>query len=186
MLAYSSLENMGLVAIALGVGGIGYYAAMLLMVLHSFTKASLFYHMGQFSRVLHTFRLDDCGRYMKLYPAGGLVLIIGLFCILAIPPSGLFITELMIFKAMIFNDQWFVLIATALLLCCTIYALSTRVMHIVYSNPRNNNEEQAPGNVNPAETISQFILLGIVIVLCFYQPPFMVDLINQSVAGLPK
>jgi hydrogenase-4 component F len=186
MLAYSSLENMGLVAIALGVGGIGYYAALLLMVLHSLTKASLFYHMGQFSRVLHTYRLDDSGKYMKLYPAGGLVLIIGLFCILAIPPSGLFITELMIFKALVFNNQWFALIAIALLLCCIIYALSTRIMHIVYSNPRNNNEVQEPGTVNPVETISQFILLGIVIIMCFYQPPFLVEIINQSIAGLPK
>ncbi len=186
MLAYSSLENMGLVAIALGVGGIGYYAALLLLVLHSLTKASLFYHMGQFSRVLHTYRLDDSGRYMKLYPAGGLVLIIGLFCILAIPPSGLFITELMIFKALVFNDQWFILITIALLLCCIIYALSTRIMHIVYSNPRNSSEVQEPGTVNPVETISQFILLGIVIIMCFYQPPFLVEMINQSIAGLPK
>jgi len=55
MLAYSSLENMGLVAIALGVGGVGYYAAILLIVLHSFTKASLFFHMGQFYKILRTF-----------------------------------------------------------------------------------------------------------------------------------
>lgn len=186
MLAYSSLENMGMVAIALGVGGIGYYAALLLIVLHSFTKASLFYHMGQFSRVLHTFKLDDSGRYMKLYPAGGLVLIIGLFCILAIPPSGLFISELMIFKALIANNQWFILITTAVLLCCIIYALSTRVMHIVYSSPRQRTEVQDPGTVNPVETISQFILLGIVIIMCFYQPPFLVEMINHSIAGLPK
>jgi len=186
MLAYSSLENMGMVAIALGVGGIGYYAALLLMVLHSFTKASLFYHMGQFSRVLHTFKLDDSGRYMKLYPAGGLVLIIGLFCILAIPPSGLFISELMIFKALIANNQWFILVTTAVLLCCIIYALSTRIMHIVYSSPRQSTEVQDPGTVNPVETISQFILLGIVIIMCFYQPPFLVEMINHSIAGLPK
>lgn len=186
MLAYSSLENMGMVAIALGVGGIGYYAALFLLVLHSFTKASLFFHMGQFSRVLHTYKLDESGRYMKLYPAGGLVLIIGLFCILAIPPSGLFITELMIFKALVANNQWLVLISTAILLCCIIYALSTRIMHIVYSNPRHNYEVREPGIVNPVETISQFILLGIVIILCFYQPHSLVEMINQSIAGLPK
>jgi hydrogenase-4 component F len=186
MLAYSSLENMGMVAIALGIGGIGYYAALFLLVLHSFTKASLFFHMGQFSRVLHTYRLDDSGNYMKLYPAGGLVLMIGLFCILAIPPSGLFISEIMIFKALITNNQWFVLATTAVLLCCIIYALSTRIMHIVYSNPRENKELQAPGMVNPVEAISQFILLGIVIIMCFYQPPFLAEMINNSIAGLPK
>jgi hydrogenase-4 component F len=184
MLAYSSLENMGLAAIALGIGGSGYYAAFLLIVLHSLTKASLFFHMGQFSRVLHTFRLDDCGRYMKLHPAGGLILLIGLFGILAIPPSGLFISEILLFKSLVINNQWFVLITVAILLCCIIYALSTRIMHIIFSEPRTVQLKE-PGLVKPAETISQFVLLGIVIIMCFYQPPALTDLISQSIAGLP-
>lgn len=186
MLAYSSLENMGLVAIAVGVGGIGYYAALLLLVLHSLTKSSLFYQMGQLSRILHTFLLDQCGRYMKLYPAGSMVLIIGMICILAIPPSGMFITEFMIFKGLVFNAQWFVLIISIILLCFVIYAMSTRIMHIIFSNPRREDDLKLPDKVNPVETISQFVSLGIVIIMCFYQPPFLVDLINQSVALLPK
>lgn len=183
MLAYSSLENMGLVAIALGIGGYGYYAAILLIVLHSFTKASLFFHMGQFFKVLHTYRLDDCGNYMKLHPAGGLVLITGLFGILAIPPSGLFISEVMIFKGLVINSQWFVLVVVAILLCCIIYAMSTRFMHIIFSEPRNF-EQQDPDRVRLAETVSQFILLGIVIIMCFYQPSFLTELISRSIAGL--
>ena len=186
MLAYSSLENMGLVAIAIGVGGVGYYAALLLLVLHSLTKSSLFYQMGQLSRVLHTFKLDECGRYMKLYPAGALVLIVGMICILAIPPSGLFITEFLIFKGLVLNDQWFVMIITILLLCFVIYAMSTRIMHIIFSDPRNEDSLNPSDKVNPVETTSQFIFLGVVILMCFYQPPFLVDLINQSFALLPK
>jgi hydrogenase-4 component F len=182
MLAYSSLENMGLVAIAIGVGGVGYYAALLLLVLHSLTKSSLFYQMGQLSRVLHTFKLDDCGRYMKLYPAGALVLITGMICILAIPPSGLFITEFMIFKGMVFNGQWFVMFTVILLLCFVLYAMSTRIMHIVFSNPRNDNYQKMPGKIKPVETVSQFLFLGVVIVMCFYQPSFLVDLINRSIS----
>jgi hydrogenase-4 component F len=177
---------MGLVAIAIGTGGTGYYAALLLLVLHSLAKSSLFYQMGQLSRVLHTYKLDDCGSYMKLYPAGALVLMIGLFCILAIPPSGLFITEFMIFRGLVLNDRWFVLIVTIILLCFVIYAMSTRFMHINFSSPRKTGETQAPEKVNPAETISQFTFLGIVIVLCFYQPPFLIDLINRSIELLPK
>lgn len=185
MLAYSSLENMGLVAIAIGVGGIGYYAAFLLLILHTFTKSSLFYQMGQLSRILHTFRLDDCGRYMKLYPAGALVLLLGMVSILAIPPSGLFISEFMILKGLVANDQWFVLVASVILLCFVIYAMSTRMMHLIFSDPRKENATSLPDNVNPAETITQFVLLGLVIVMCFYQPSFLVDLINQSIAVLP-
>ncbi len=182
MLAYSSLENMGLVAIGIGVGGVGYYAALFLLVLHSLTKSSLFYQMGQLSRILHTFKLDDCGRYLKLYPAGALVLITGMICILAIPPSGLFITEFMIFKALVFNNQWFVLITVILLLCFVIYAMSTRIMHIIFSDPRNENNQKSPEKINSVETVSQFLFLGIVIVMCFYQPPILVDLINQSIS----
>jgi len=186
MLAYSSLENMGLVAIAIGVGGAGYYAALLLLVLHSFTKSGLFYQMGQLSRVLHTFKLDETGRYMNLYPAGAMVLLTGMVCVLAIPPSGMFISELMIFRGLVLNDQWFVLIAAIVLLCFIIYAMSIRIMHITFSGPRIINDSVLPGKVNPAETISQFVFFGIVIVMCFYQPVFLVDLINQSVAMLPK
>lgn len=186
MLAYSSLENMGLVAIAIGVGGAGYYAALLLIVLHSFAKSSLFYQMGQLHRILHTFKLDDCGRYMKLYPAGAMVLLTGMVSILAIPPSGLFISELMIFRGLVANSQWFVLVAVIILLCFVIYAMSTRIMHITFSDPREGTGYQLPGAVRPVETVSQFILLAIVILICFYQPPYLVDLINQSTAMLPR
>jgi len=186
MLAYSSLENMGLVAIAIGVGGAGYYAALLLIVLHSFAKSSLFYQMGQLYRILHTFKLDDCGRYMKLYPAGAMVLLTGMVSILAIPPSGMFISELMIFRGLIANSQWFVLIAVIIMLCFVVYAMSTRIMHIIFSDPRDMTGLQLPGTVRPVETVSQFLLLAIVIVVCFYQPPFLADLINQSIAILPR
>lgn len=186
MFAYSSLENMGLVAIAVGIGGIGYYVALLIIVLHSLTKSSIFYHMGQLSRVLQSFKVDECGNYMKLYPAGALLLIIGTVCILAIPPSGLFITEYMLFKAMIFDDQWFILIVTLLLLCCVIYAMIIRIMHILFSEPRTNPEIINTKKVNPVETLSQYIFLAIVIIMCFYQPPFVIDLINQSISVLIK
>ena len=186
MLAYSSLENMGLVAIAIGVGGTGYYAALLLLVLHSLAKSSLFYQMGQLSRVLHTFKLDDCGRYMKLYPAGAMVLILGMICILAIPPSGLFITEFMISNGLVNNGQWFVLIVSIVLLCFVVYAMTTRFMHIIFSNPRQEVDLMEPGKVSPVETISQFVFLGLVMLIFFYQPRFLADLINQSIELLPK
>jgi hydrogenase-4 component F len=186
MLAYSSLENMGLVAIALGAGGNGYYAALLLIVLHSLAKSSLFFQMGQLSRILHTFRLDDSGRYMRLYPAGAMVLITGMVCILAIPPSGIFISELMIFRALVTNGQWFILVVTAILLSFVIYAMSTRIMHVIFSSPRQEGTTDHPDPVNPVETVSQFILLALVVVICFYQPPFLVDLISRGIASLPR
>jgi hydrogenase-4 component F len=138
--------------------------------------------MGQLSRVLKTFRLDDCGRYMNLYPAGALVLMFGMVCILAIPPSGLFISEIMIFRAMVFNGQWIVLSLVIILLCFIIYAMSTRFMHIIFSDPRNETVQEQASGVNPLESISQFVFLTMVAGLCFYQPQFLTDLINGSIS----
>jgi len=186
MLAYSSLELMGLVAIATGVGGGGYYAALLLIVLHSFAKSGLFYQLGQLGVILGTYKLDECGRYMKLYPSGALVLLIGMVSILAIPPSGLFVGEFLIFRELVIKEYWFVLIVTIILLCFIVYAMSTRFMHIIFSDPRG---ELSPGpvrSVSSIETVSQFLLLFIVIAMCFWRPEFITDLINQTIAVLPK
>lgn len=186
MLAYSTLENMGLVSIAIGIGGIGYYAAILLLILHTLTKSSLFFQMGQVSRLLHTFKLDECGEYMKRNPAGGIILLIGMFMILAVPPSGIFISEFMIFKAMIITENWFLLFGVALMLCMIIYAMSTRFMHILFSKPRIDEESPLVVKVSPWESLSQYIFLSFVIFICFYQPDFLVSIIHQCIAILPK
>ncbi|MFO7617669.1 MAG: proton-conducting transporter membrane subunit, partial [Bacteroidales bacterium] len=88
MLAYSSLEVMGLVAIAIGVGGKGHYAAILLLIVHGLTKSSLFFQFGQVFRILKVMKTTESGNYFALNPAGGMVLLLGLIAILAIPPSG--------------------------------------------------------------------------------------------------
>ncbi|MEI6455770.1 MAG: proton-conducting transporter membrane subunit [bacterium] len=185
MLAYSSLENMGIVAIALGIGGIGYYAAILHIVLHSFTKAGLFYQIGQSYKVMGTYKLDDSGDYMTLYPAGATALLLGLLCITAIPPSGMFISELYLFKAMIGGRYYIPLVITALLLCFVLYALLTRILHIVFSHPREE-KRLSHQKVNPWQTVTQFLLFGAVIFICFVQPIQLRELINTIINVLPK
>ncbi len=186
MLAYSSLENMGLVAIALGIGAQAYFGAFLLIVLHSLVKSSLFFQMGQLHRVLHTFKLDEAGNYFNLYPSGALVLITGMILILAFPPSGIFIAEFFIFKAIIFKGKWMLAIIIIFLLSFIIYAMSIRTMHIAYSNPRDNIPDAGLMKVNPIETLSQFIFFTIVIVMCFVQPQFFTEIINRCINMLPN
>lgn len=184
MLAYSSLENMGIVAVALGTGGIGYYAAILHIVLHSFAKAGLFYQVGQSHKVLGTYNLDESGNYMNLYPAGATALLLGLLCILAIPPSGMFISELLMFKAMVAKGNYLLMILAAMLLIYVLYALLTRVLHIVFSQPRS----PAAGirePVSPWQTVSQFLLFAAVILICFTQPGFFRDIVNEIIKNLP-
>jgi hydrogenase-4 component F len=185
MLAYSSLENMGIVAIALGVGGIGYYAAILHLVLHSLTKAGLFYQIGQSYRVMGSYLLDESGNYMKLQPAGATALLVGFLCITAIPPSGMFISELYLLQAMIAGGNYIYLVLTVLILCFVLYALVTRVLHIVYSQPRTL-PGHPHGKVSPWETLPQYFLFALVIFLCFVQPAPFRNVIESIIKTLPQ
>jgi hydrogenase-4 component F len=132
-----------------------------------------------------TYQLDDSGDYMTRYPAGATALLLGLLCITAIPPSGMFISELYLFKAMVQAGRFIPLLITALLLCFVLYALLTRVLHIVFSHPREE-KNLVRHNVNPWQTVTQFILFGVVIFVCFIQPDMLRQLIYDIISVLPK
>lgn len=187
LLAYSSMENMGIVAICLGIGGIGYYAAILHIILHSLTKAAMFYQVGIMHRVLHTYDLKSSGKYFSKFPLGGLTVITGLICITAVPPSGMFISEFTMFKAMVMNGEWWLFILTALFLCFVLYAFATRFMHILFSDrltePETSNTNHPP--VRKIEVFSQLLLFAIVITICFYQPDWLQNMIEKAIQYLP-
>jgi len=87
---------------------------------------------------------------------------------------------------MVVNGQWLVMALTVILLCYIIYAMSTRIMHVSFSSPRNDSDLLQPDLVSPVETVSQFILLALVIMICFWQPPFLTELIDSSISSLPR
>ena len=183
LLAFSSMEHMGLVVIGLAVGGIGFYAAILHLIFHSLIKAGLFYQLGSIRHYFKSIWIKDTGIYFKLNPLGALALILGILSILAIPPSGLFISELMIFKALFFNANYFVAIFVLFLLSVIIYIIAKRTFHLLYADVSNDllAENIKP---NPYETISQFVLFGLVIYLGINPPLFFTDLINAAITVL--
>ncbi len=183
MFAFSSLEHMGIVALGLGAGGIGFYAAILHLVFHAFTKASLFYQVGQIHQFFKSYWIKDVSGYFKLNPVGGLSVLFCFISILAIPPSGLFVSEFLIFKALFINNHPFVAIAVLVLLSFIIYTILKNVLHLLYDDvPVGLNFENV--KVNQYETISQFVLLSLVIYLGINPPLFFTNLINGAISVL--
>ena len=179
--AFSSMEHMGIVAIGLAVGGIGYYAAFLHLIFHSLVKAGLFYQIGQIRQIFKSNWLKDSGNYFKLNPIGSLAVILGWISILAIPPSGLFISEFLIFKAMFLTGHIFIATFVLLLLTVIIFIFSKNIFHLLYDKtPENANLNGI--KINPYETISQFVLFGFVIYLGINPPTFFTDLIHNAIA----
>ncbi len=183
MFAFSSLEHMGIVALGLGIGGLGYYAAVLHIVFHSLAKAGLFYQIGQMYQFFKSYWIKDAAGYFKKNPIGGLSMLLGIISILAIPPSGLFVSEFLTFKAMFLAHHYYIAIFVLLLLTSIIYTFAKNAFHLLYDE---DSKTQVIEDVktNPYETISQFILFGLLFYLGINPPLFFTDLINAAIAVL--
>jgi hydrogenase-4 component F len=181
--AFSSMEHMGIVALALSAGGIGYYAAILHIVLHSFAKAGLFYQIGQVYSVYNSYLIKDCGNYMKLNPVGAIVVILTFICVTAIPPSGLFVSEFMVFKSLFAGDNYYIAIAALFLLTVIMFVIGKNFLHLLYYNGDGFTTPQSV-KVNTSETVSQFVLFGLIIYLGVNPPEFLSDLIKGATAVL--
>ncbi len=185
LFAYSGIEHMGLVMLGLAAGGVGYYAAILHIVLHSFVKPSLFFQINQVHRIFHSKYIHDIGNYFKYNAAGAMVLLLGFFCATGMPPSGLFISEFLIFKAMFEAHHIIILILVLILLTVIIWAFGKAIFKIVFI-PLENFDESKVEKIGKLESLSQFILLGLSIYIGINPPMFLVNLIQEAISVLPK
>ena len=184
MMAYSSVEHMGLVVIGLASGGVGRYAAVLHIILHSFAKPAFFLQIGQVMRVYKSKSIYDIGGYFKYNLTGAIVLLLGFFVITAMPPSGLFISEFLIFKSMVESGNLWLLFIVIILLTLIIWALGKNIFKMLFIKPVQFDETNFE-RIKPIESLTQFVLLALVIYLGIATPPALVDLINNAVINLP-
>jgi len=183
MFAFSSMEHMALILIALSVGKVGYYAAILHLVFHTLVKSGLFYQFGQIRALYNSGWFKDTGAYIKLNPTGALAFILGLLSITAIPPSGMFVSEFLIFKALFSSGYVFVGIISLILLTVIIYIFFKNGLHLLYAEkPENYGQQKALSN--KYESISQLVLFGLVIYLGYNPPAFFTDFIQLAISGI--
>lgn len=99
-LAYSSVEHIGLMALALGIGGpLGVGAALLHAVNHSFAKSLLFCGSGNVLMKYGTRDLNSVKGMMRVAPVSGLLLLAGVLALAGFPPFNIFVSEFMVFTA---------------------------------------------------------------------------------------
>ncbi|MDD2595750.1 MAG: proton-conducting transporter membrane subunit [Bacteroidales bacterium] len=180
LLAYSGIEQMAIVILGMALGRVGCYAAILHLVMHSFIKSGLFFHLGQLFRVYKSKMIENMGGYFSYNPFGALVLLLGLFCITAIPPSGLFISEFMIFKTMIASGQYWLFAVVALLLTVLIWAFARIIFRIVFIPQETENKIDTP-HISPWESATQIVLFLLAIYIGYGTPSILVNLINEAI-----
>jgi hydrogenase-4 component F len=116
MLAYSSVEHMGILAVGIGLGGTGDWGALFHAVNHSLTKAALFLLAGNILAAYGTKKSAEVTGSLRRIPVSAVLWIAGFFAILGAPPFGAFTSELAILRAAVTSGSWVVVALYSLLL----------------------------------------------------------------------
>ena len=177
-LSYSTVENMGIVAIGLGIGGIGVWAAVFHVVCHTFIKSSLFLQIAIVRQIYNGYRINRIGDYISINKVGAIALIVGMVAILAFPPSPLFISELMIMSEALASGAWWIIVIMVLLLCIVIFTICNRIIKLCY---QPNQDELHLSNVDRRLSYSALALLLVALVLGLWQPEILTNIIDKIV-----
>ena len=189
MFAYSSMEHASLVIIAFSCGGLGYFAAILHLIMHSLVKASLFFQVSQMHRMFNSKLDEHIGSYLKVNPLGGMVMLLGFLSIIAMPPSGMLISELYMFQALVAKDYWWVALIVLLLVLIIIYGLAVKMLGIIFlKKPSAISGQVMTINMQgatPYESALQLARIIIVFYIGLFRPTIIVDSINLAIQSLP-
>ena len=177
-LSYSTVENMGIVAIGLGVGGVALWAAVFHVVCHTFVKSSMFYHVGIVRHVYDSYSINRIGNYMNINRVGAIGIIIGTLVLLAFPPSPLFISEVMIFSEIVTVGKWWLLVLMLVLMCVVLYSIWSRTLRLSY---HSNQDELHLSEVNRRLSYIASLPLVLAIILGLWQPRFLDETISRIV-----
>jgi hydrogenase-4 component F len=140
LLAYSSVEHMGLLVLALGLGGAGAYAAVLHAVNNGLAKVMIFLAVGNVVRATGTTTMTGIRDVVRRLPVSGALMVVGLFAVTGSPPFGMFISEFTIVSAAIGEHHPWVAALVLALLAVIFAALAAMILEMVLS----------PGEETPA------------------------------------
>jgi hydrogenase-4 component F len=176
LFAYSSIEHMGIITFAFGVGGqVASFAGLLHMTAHSLTKSAIFFAVGHAVQKSGTQVIDDIRGLIHVSPAVGWGLMLGGIAILGIPPFGVFASEFLILTTAMREHPW----ATPILLAALGVAFASvfsKVQAMVFG------ETTAQRLPHPPALFPVFVHLGLVLLLGLYIPPYLAQWYRQAAA----
>jgi hydrogenase-4 component F len=169
LFAYSSIEHMGIITFAFGMGGpVANFAALLHMTVHSLTKSAIFYSVGHAAQKAGTQVIDDIRGLVTVSPTIGWGLMTGTLAILGMPPFGVFASEFLILTTAMRQEPW----STPILLLAlgiAFAAVFRRVQPMVFGETTAKRLPHSPA------LLPVFAHLAIVLLLGIYIPPYLAD-----------
>jgi len=174
LFAYSSIEHMGIITFAFGMGGpVANFAALLHMTVHSLTKSAIFFTVGHAAQASGTQVMEDIRGLIESSPLLGWGLLVGTLAILGMPPFGVFASEFLILVTAIGERPW----AAAFFLAALGLAFASvfsKVQPMVFGAAAGERLAMRPA------MIPVFVHLSIVLMLGLWIPPFLAEWYRQA------
>ncbi len=175
--AFSGLEHIGIVAIGLSIGGTAYYAVFLHLILHSLLKSGFFFHLGAVFNHFQTYKMSGIKDYFGKHPVSAFVLLMLLLFLGAVPPSGLFVSEFLIFKSLFVAGHHWEMIVLFILLTFIIFSFTRNALNMIFSKDDHAVEEKS--NVVFLQILPIILLLLASIWLGYFPPQAFVQFIQN-------
>ena len=167
LFAFSSIEHMGIIAFAFGMGGpVANFAALLHMTVHSLTKSAIFFAAGHAAQKSGSQEIERIRGLATVSPTVGWGLMLGALAILGVPPFGVFASEFLILTTAMRDHAW----ATPILLlsfAVAFAAILTRVQSMVFGETGLRRLPHSPA------LLPVFVHLGLVLLLGLFIPAFL-------------
>jgi len=167
LFAYSSIEHMGIIAFAFGMGGpLANFAGLLHMTMHSLTKSAIFFSVGHIAQVKGTQKIADIRGLTVTHPVLGWTLVAGVVAIAGLPPFGIFTSEFLVVSST-FARQPLLAIPLVFGLLIAFGALLLRMQGLAFGEP---SPGAAPAR---ASYLPMFAHLALVLVAGVFFPPLI-------------
>jgi hydrogenase-4 component F len=177
LFAYSSIEHMGIIAFAFGLGGpLANFAGLLHMTMHSLTKSAIFFTVGHIAQAKDTQKIADIRGLTISHPLLGWGLVAGVVAIAGMPPMGVFMSEFLVVSST-FARAPLLAIPLVIGLLVAFGALMLKVHGLAFGEPTGVSHPVK------ASHLPMIAHLGLVFVAGVYLPPPIVAWF-QHVAGL--
>ena len=168
LFAYSSIEHMGIITVAFGIGGpVANFAGLLHMTMHSLTKSAIFFAVGHISQVKGTQKIADIRGLTTSHPILGWGLVIGVIAILGFPPLGVFMSEFLLISSA-FARQPLIAVVLVFGLLIAMGAMLQRLISMAFGEPSHSQ-----GAVR-ASILPLYLHLLLVLLAGIYLPPLVV------------
>jgi hydrogenase-4 component F len=182
LLAYSSVEHMGILALGVGLGGNAVFGAMLHTVNHSLAKAMLFLLAGNILKHYRTTSSHDVRGMRRTMPLTAALWTAGFLAIAGSPPFGLFVSEFSILQAMLHQGRGVIAFVYLAFLAAVFIGMSVPVFRMVQASPPpglTGTCRETPLNTGPP-----LVLGALVLMLGLYVPPWLTQCLQTAARAL--